>query len=148
MFVTFLVLILPLYVLSKVCLQHSETRLIPLQCHLVSYQRSNGNFTHSVLFLLCRFIQHTRIKAILWLNSKRNAFLHINWTVRYVAQASSNLFQPVWTDWSRFKPVQTGLNQSVGTCFIGQRFRPVQTGSNQSQLVSISFKQSVGTCLS
>ena len=34
--------------------------------------RANGSFTHSVLFLLCRFIQHTRFKAISLLNSKRN----------------------------------------------------------------------------
>ena len=41
-----LILPLSLYVQSKVGLQHSETRLIPMQCHLVSYQRSYYAFLH------------------------------------------------------------------------------------------------------
>ena len=70
------------YVLSKVCLQLSETCLIPLRVILFHASVPNGNFSHSVLLVFCRFIQHTCFKAISLLNSKRNSFLHINsWTV-------------------------------------------------------------------
>ena len=53
-------------------------------CKVILFHTSvpNGNFTHTVLILICRFIQHTRFKVISWLISKGNSFLHINsWTV-------------------------------------------------------------------
>ena len=63
---------------------YNTLRHVKYPCNAILFHASvpNDTFSHTVLFLLCRFIQHTRFKAISWLNRKRHSFLHINtWTV-------------------------------------------------------------------